>query len=69
MTRMITILGFCLEGLFCLWLVVWSKIDRGRIAGFGQLLDRAMTYRAARITLVLFWWWVGFHFLVTPPGA
>jgi len=29
-----------------------------------ELLDAAMAARAPRFALVLFWWWLGWHFLV-----
>ena len=28
------------------------------------LLDRVMTSRSARVGILLFWWWAGWHFLV-----
>lgn len=67
MTRFATILGFCLEGVFALWLVVWARMDSKSMIGFGELLDHVFTSRAARLTLILFWWWLGFHFLVVLP--
>jgi hypothetical protein len=32
------------------------------------VLDLVMADRAARITVMLFWWWIGWHFLVVAPG-
>lgn len=34
------------------------------LAPVGTLLDDVMSDRAARMTLLLFWWWLGWHFLV-----
>jgi hypothetical protein len=34
------------------------------IAPLGAVLERAFVTRPARIVLVLFWWWLGWHFLV-----
>ena len=34
------------------------------VAPFGELLDLILADRAARMTIVLFWWWLGWHFLV-----
>ena len=34
------------------------------IAPTGQLFDLILSERAARITILLFWWWLGWHFLV-----
>lgn len=41
-----------------------SRRDPDRIAPFGDLMDRVMTTRSARIGVLLFWWWAGWHFLV-----
>lgn len=65
--RWITIGGFVLCGVLMVALVVQSRVRPDRIAPLGTLLDRVMADRAARFTILLFWWWVGWHFLVTPP--
>ncbi|MEO7016412.1 MAG: DUF6186 family protein [Leifsonia sp.] len=44
-----------------------AGFDSGRLARFGSLLDVVMEDRAARVTILLLWWWLGWHFLVTPP--
>lgn len=67
MTRIITILGYCLEGLAAVGLVIVARLKSDKVAPVGELLDRVMASRAARVTLVLFWWWLGWHFLVVPP--
>ena len=41
----------------------------GRRRAFGlvsiaDVVDRALAGRAARMTILLFWWWIGWHFLV-----
>lgn len=36
----------------------------GRIASVYQLLDVVLANRTARVTLVVFWWWIGWHFVV-----
>jgi hypothetical protein len=41
-----------------------SQRDRDRLAPFGDLLDRVMATRAARVAIIVFWWWIGWHFLV-----
>ncbi|WP_263298970.1 DUF6186 family protein [Leifsonia poae] len=38
------------------------------LAPFASLLDVVMADRAARLTILLFWWWLGWHFLITPPS-
>ena len=35
-----------------------------RVAKVTELLDGVLAERAPRIALVLFWWWLGWHFLV-----
>ncbi|WP_249776640.1 DUF6186 family protein [Leifsonia sp. C5G2] len=37
------------------------------VAGLSTLLDLVLQERAARVTVLLFWWWLGWHFLVVPP--
>jgi hypothetical protein len=66
-SRAITIVGFCLCGVLAI-LLVWSAWrDQDRTAPLGELLDELMVSRAIRMTLVMFWWWLGWHFLVTAP--
>jgi hypothetical protein len=66
--RWVTIGGFVLCGLLIVALVVQSLRRPDRIVTLGSLLDRVMADRAARFTILLFWWWLGWHFLVTPPS-
>jgi len=66
-TRIITILGYLLDGLAAVGLVIVAKLKSDKVASFGELLDPVMASRAARVTIVLFWWWLGWHFLVVPP--
>jgi len=66
-TRIITILGYLLDGLAAVGLVIVAKLKSDKVASFGELLDSVMASRAARVTIVLFWWWLGWHFLVVPP--
>ena len=67
MTRIITIAGFVSVGVFGIVLAWYAWRVPDRLASFGTLLDRVMTSRAVRITLVLFWWWLGWHFLAAAP--
>ena len=67
MTRIITILGYLLDGLAAVGLVIVAKLKSDKVASFGELLDPVMVSRAARVAIVLFWWWLGWHFLVVPP--
>lgn len=65
--RAVTIAGFVLCGVLILGLVVQSRRAPLRVARVSTLLDAVMADRAARFTLLLFWWWLGWHFLVVPP--
>ena len=67
MTRIITILGYLLDGLAAVGLVIVAKLKSDKVASFGELLDPVMASRAARVAIVLFWWWLGWHFVVVPP--
>ncbi len=66
--RAVTVAGFVLCGLLFVWLVIRSRLDPLRLARLSTLLDVVMTDRAARFTIMLFWWWLGWHFLVVPPS-
>ncbi|MGH1548616.1 DUF6186 family protein [Leifsonia poae] len=65
--RDITTAGFVLCGLLIVALVVQARIAPGTVARLTTVLDIVMTDRAARFTVMLFWWWIGWHFLVVPP--
>lgn len=67
MSRAVTIVGFIACGAFALLLVVDSRRNPDKTAPLATLLDKVMASRAARITILVFWWWLGWHFLVTPP--
>jgi hypothetical protein len=61
---MIGTIGFAVEGIAVVALVLLGYRRNDRFATFGELLDRVMTTRAARICILTFWWWLGWHFLV-----
>ncbi|TAM66175.1 MAG: hypothetical protein EPN48_17680 [Microbacteriaceae bacterium] len=67
MSRVITIIGFCVCGVLAILLVLTSRRNPDKTSPLGELLDRVMASRAVRITILVFWWWLGWHFLVTPP--
>lgn len=52
----------CVMAAGLLWFT--SRRDPGRVAPLGELLDVVFADRAARVALVVFWWWLGWHFLV-----
>ncbi|SEH87413.1 MULTISPECIES: DUF6186 family protein [unclassified Leifsonia] len=65
--REITVAGFVLCGILLAALVVQARISPLRVARLSSLLDLVMADRAARLTVMLFWWWLGWHFLAVPP--
>ena len=64
MMRELTIAGdpLCLAAAAVL--VVASHLRRPLLAPLGELLDGVLADRPARVTLMLFWWWIGWHFFV-----
>lgn len=64
MMRAITILVYCLIGAAGVAVVVRSRRRPDELAPAATMLDRAMASRASRLTLIAFWWWLGWHFLV-----
>jgi hypothetical protein len=67
MIRLVTIAGFVLCGVLALALVVMSRRNADRIAPLSELLDQVMVSRATRLTIMVFWWWLGWHFIVAAP--
>jgi hypothetical protein len=66
-SRIITIVGFVAVGVFGLVLAWYGRRSPDHVAPFGTLLDRVMASRAIRITILVFWWWLGWHFFVAAP--
>ena len=62
--RVVTIAGYIVVGLAGIALVVVSRLRPKRVAPIGKALDRAFVSRAARVTLMVFWFWLGWHFFV-----
>jgi hypothetical protein len=60
----VSTLGFAFEAAAIVTLVILGQRENDRFASLGELLDRVMVTRAARITILTFWWWLGWHFLV-----
>ncbi len=65
--RDVTAAGFVVCGLLLVALVIQARIAPRRVARVSTVLDLVMADRAARFTILLFWWWIGWHFLVVPP--
>ena len=62
--RLFTIAVFMVLAGLVVLLALTGRRDALGIAPFGDLLDRIMVSRATRLSIVLFWWWIGWHFLV-----
>jgi hypothetical protein len=62
--RAITVIAY----LLCVAaMVVAEVVARRRAERFtpvGTLLSRVMVSRPVRITIFVFWWWLGWHFLL-----
>lgn len=58
----ISVLFFAVCGVA---LVLGTLLERRRHpeATVGELFDRTMAGRPARVSIVLIWWWLGWHFL------
>lgn len=65
--RDVTIAGFLVCGALLAALVVQARVAPRTVAPLSTLLDAVMQDRAARVTVMLFWWWLGWHFLAVPP--
>jgi hypothetical protein len=64
MTRELTIAGYLVCLLAALVLVVLSHRRDAPFATLGEVLGEVFADRAVRITIIVFWWWLGWHFLV-----
>lgn len=47
----------------CAALILDSVRARSRFLPPIAVFDRLMRDRASRMTILLFWWWIGWHFL------
>lgn len=64
--RVVTIVGFVLLGLVVVGLVIVGRRRPDLFSRLGSLFDRVMVTRSIRVTIVLFWFWLGWHFFVSP---
>jgi Mn2+/Fe2+ NRAMP family transporter len=60
----LTLSGFVACALMAAALVILGNRDRAHIAPLADLLDQVMATRAARLAILVFWWWLGWHFFV-----
>ncbi len=64
MTLVLVVAGYALVPLAGITLVLVARARPEVLAPLGVLLENVFAHRAARITLLLFAWWLGWHFLV-----
>lgn len=62
--RELTIAGFVVCIVAAVALELWARRRPDHLAPVDTLLERVMATRSARIGILLFWWWLGWHFLV-----
>ena len=48
---------------FALWVATRDNAHP-KMASFGQMLRGIMRNRGTRLGLLIFWWWLGWHFLI-----
>jgi hypothetical protein len=64
MNRELTIGGYLVCLAIAVGLVVVSHRRDAPFATLSEVLDQVFADRAVRITIIVFWWWLGWHFLV-----
>ncbi|MDI2097851.1 DUF6186 family protein [Ruicaihuangia caeni] len=50
-------------------LMLDGQRERSALMPAAQFFDTLMHDRAPRVTILLFWWWLGWHFLVADTLA
>ena len=61
--RLVTLGVYLLCGVVALILTLWSHRHPEKLTPPGTLLDTVMESRSARLAVIVFWWWIGWHFL------
>ena len=64
MIRVVTISAYLACIVAAVVIELLARRDSDRVAPLGDLMDQVMATRSARIGILLFWWWAGWHFLV-----
>ncbi len=64
--------GFLLFAIALVAIELVARREPGQLAPASDLFDRVLASRAARMTIVVFWWWLGWHLFfaqtVDPSG-
>jgi uncharacterized membrane protein (DUF106 family) len=65
MTYWLTVGGYL--GLLLIGVILWlaTRGGEGKFASLSEMFRRIMHYRGTRLGLLMFWWWLGWHFLVS----
>jgi len=65
MTYWLFVIGYLT--LLLIGIVIWvaTRGEDGRFASLREVFSRVLHYRGTRLGLLMFWWWIGWHFLVT----
>lgn len=64
MIRLVTIGAYLACIVAAVVIELFARRESDRVAPLGDLMDEVMATRSARIGILLFWWWAGWHFLV-----
>jgi len=62
--HVLVVAGYALVPVAGVALVIFARLWPAKLAGLGELLAVVFKTRAARMTLLMFVWWLGWHFLV-----
>jgi preprotein translocase subunit SecG len=65
MTYWFTVVGYLIILLIGVVLWVSTRGRGGKFASLSEVFKRVMHYRGSRLGLMMFWWWLGWHFLVS----
>lgn len=60
----VTVAGYLVLLTAIVVLTAWPHLRPAAVAPFGALLEEAMDERAMRVSVMVFWWWLGWHFLM-----
>ena len=65
-THQLTIAGYLvvLALGFTLWFATREGDDK-RLNSLHVMFQHLMRYRGTRLGMIIFWWWLGWHFLVS----
>ncbi len=62
--RLITIVGFVACLVLIVLLEALARREPEKLTSLTSMIDHVMATRSARVGILLFWWWLGWHFLV-----